>query len=138
MYESPDILEDVCLEVVSDNILTYIEPIELKESLDDSSEDSESWEVFDLKYKFKDPEIFLIKEISEKLLKKFGEKRLLCDPILNIFTQQNTKLKNFKVRNCRVTKSGLQILKQHKIVNLECVNMKKIGIGDILGKIFLI
>ncbi|CAH1111993.1 unnamed protein product [Psylliodes chrysocephalus] len=132
MYESPDILEDVCLEVVSDNILTYIEPIELKESLDDSSEDSESWEVFDLKYKFKDPEIFLIKEISEKLLKKFGEKRLLCDPILNIFTQQNTKLKNFKVRNCRVTKSGLQILKQHKIVNLECVNMKKIGIGDIL------
>ncbi|CAG9861304.1 unnamed protein product [Phyllotreta striolata] len=133
MYESPESLEELCLEVVSENILTYIEPLEVKGNADDSnSEDSDTWDGIELKYKFKDPEIFLIKEISEKLLEKFVDKRLLCDPILNIFTQENTKLKNFLIRNSRITKNGLQILKQHKIVSLECVNMKKIGIGDIL------
>ncbi|CAG9830931.1 unnamed protein product [Diabrotica balteata] len=126
MFESPDTLEELCLEALCENILTYIEPAETVED-----EESDHWGEVTV-YKFKDPEIFLIREVSEKLLKKFVEKRLLCDSLLQIFTQLNTKLKTIRLKRSKITKAGLKIIKEHKIVQLECVDMPKIGIGDIL------
>nr|XP_023021052.1 protein zyg-11 homolog B-like [Leptinotarsa decemlineata] len=124
MYESPCTLEDICLETVCDNILSYIEPLGTRDGWWEShrSSDSDSFDEEIKKFRFKDPEIFLIEEISEKLLKKFVEKRILCDSILNIF----------RIRNSTLSKIGLHILNQHKLVTLECVAIKKISIGDIL------
>lgn len=153
MFASPDTLENLCLEIICENVSTYIEPV---------IENSDSWqEVYDSddnsfmiceynssvnnsslkdkikKFRFKDPDIFLINRISEKLLEKFCEKRILRDALLNIFLGRNTKLQKFKVKNCKLTKSGLQILKEHKITDLECINLKKCSIPEVIGKIYL-
>lgn len=141
MYDCPKSLEDLCLNTFSDHILTYIVPYESEpkggwwdkvDCSDSSIEDDVEM------FKFRDPNIFIIKEISEKLLNKLVEKKLLCDATLNIFTARNTLLRKFKIKNCKVSKNGLQILKQHNLIELECVNLKKISIGDILGKLFKI
>lgn len=135
MYASPISLEEACLEVVCDNILTYIEPqIQTKDGWTTNIEGSDCYddERSDKRYKFRDPDIFLINKVSEKLMNKMMEKRILCDATLNIFSESNTKLKSVKIRNCKVTKCGLQILKQQKITDLEVVNLKNVSIGDIL------
>jgi Zyg-11 family protein len=84
------------------------------------------------RYKFADSDLFLFKEISEKLLGKFIEKNILCDALMFLFNENNTKLSTVKLKNCQVTQTGLQILKQHKILDLECVNLKNVCIGNIL------
>lgn len=138
MYDSPKSLEDLCLNTICGHILTYIVPYETepkggwwdKLNCSDSSIEDDDVEMF----KFRDPDIFIINEISEKLLQKLVDRKLLCDATLNIFTGRNTFLKKFKIRNCKVSKNGLQILKQHNLIELECIHLKKISIGDILGE----
>ncbi|KAJ8976607.1 hypothetical protein NQ317_005797 [Molorchus minor] len=135
MFENLNTLEDLCLDTICDNILTYIETqIKTRDgdwkklaSLDDYDDEIEK------RYVLRDPDIFLINEISEKLLKKLVEKGLLCDATLSIFTGRNTKLKHVKLKNCKVSKKGLNILKQHKIVDLECISLKNnVNISQIL------
>lgn len=137
MYDCPKSLEDLCINTICDHMLTYIVPYESEpkggwwDKLDcRASSIEDDVEIF----KFRDPDIFIINEISEKLLNKLVEKKLLCDATLNIFTSRNTLLKKFKIGNCKVSKNGLLVLKQHNLIDLECVNLKRISIGDILGK----
>ncbi|XP_015836544.1 protein zyg-11 homolog isoform X2 [Tribolium castaneum] len=117
MYESPNSLEDLCLDTICDNILIYVK-------LDHTNAGK--------RYKFADPDLFLFKELSEKLLGKFLEKNILCDALMFIFSEKNTKLSTVKLKNCKVTQNGLEILKQHKILDLECVNLKNVCIGNII------
>lgn len=159
MYESPISLEETCLNVVCDNILAYIEPqIQTKDGWttdiegkynklhyhnthllnrikNHSGSDCYDDERSDKRYKFRDPDIFLIKQVSEKLMNKMMEKKLLCDATLNIFSEHNTKLKSVKIKNCKVTKCGLQVLKQHKITDLEVSKLRNVYIEDVLGKL---
>lgn len=140
MYDCPKSLEDLCINTICDHIVTYIVPYdsEPKGGWWDKHDCSDSSIEDDVEiFKFRDPDIFIINEISEKLLNKLVEKKLLCDATLNIFTSHNTLLKKFKIRNCKVSKNGLQILKQHNLTELECVNLKRISIGDILGKMLI-
>lgn len=140
MYDCPKSLEDLCINTICDHIVTYIVPYdsEPKGGWWDKLDCSDSSIEDDVEiFKFRDPDIFIINEISEKLLNKLVEKKLLCDATLNIFTSHNTLLKKFKIRNCKVSKNGLQILKQHNLTELECVNLKRISIGDILGKMLI-
>ncbi|VEN53111.1 unnamed protein product [Callosobruchus maculatus] len=131
MFENPSTLEDLCLETVCDNITTYARSNTdtrndwWNKCMDGSTDD-------ETRYQFKDPDIFLITEISEKLLQKLSEKGLLDDSLLHIFTEQNTKLRKFRINNCMVTKRGLRILKQHKVSEIECTNLKRTSIGDII------
>lgn len=90
----------------------------------------------DKRYKFRDPDIFLINRVSERLMYKMMEKKLLCDATLNIFSEHNTRLKSVKIKNCKVSKCGLEVLRQHKITDLEVANLRNVSIGDVLGKFF--
>lgn len=138
MLESPCSLEELCLDTICDNILSYVEAIPNSplKNKDDNWDDFE--DRFDDEYKkiyrFKDHELFLINEISEKLLRKFIEKNIICDALLNIFTARNTKLKAVRIKNCKISIDGLKILKDHKISDLECVNIRPVGIIQIIGK----
>ncbi|CAH1132300.1 unnamed protein product [Ceutorhynchus assimilis] len=135
MYENSISLEEACLNVVCDNILTYIEPqIQTKDGWTTNIEGSDCYddERSDKRYKFRDPDIFLINKVSEKLMKKMMQKKLLCDATLNIFSEQNTKLQSVKIKNCKVTKCGLEILRQHKIIDLEIANLRNVSIEDVL------
>ncbi|XP_066260786.1 protein zyg-11 homolog B-like [Euwallacea similis] len=137
MYESPISLEEACLNVVCHNILTYIEPqIQTKDGwttdIEDIGSDCYDDERSDKKYKFRDPGIFLINQVSEKLMNKMMQKKLLCDATLNIFTEYNTRLKSVRIKNCKVTKCGLQILRQHKITDVEVTKLRNVNIEDVL------
>ncbi|KAF7283179.1 hypothetical protein GWI33_001242 [Rhynchophorus ferrugineus] len=135
MYESPISLEETCLDVMCNNISTYIEPqVITKNGLTTNTKGCDCFdERSDKRYKFRDSDIFLINRVSERLMEKMVEKGILCDATLNIFSELNTKLKTVKIKNCKVTKRGLEILRQHKITDLEIVNLKNMNIEDILG-----
>lgn len=131
-------MEELCLDTVCDNILNYVEvvpktPTETRRYV--TWLDESFFEGDQKKYKFKDDDLFLINEISERLLQKFIEKNILCDALLNIFNEHNTKLKSVRMKNCKITIEGLRILRGHKISELECVNIKNVCILDILGNI---
>lgn len=130
MYESPSSLEDLCLNTICDNILNYV--VLATDYNNDCNKKSETTK--EKRYRFADSEIFLFKEISEKLLGKFVEKNMLRDSLMFLFNEKHTKLSSVKLRNCKVSPVGLQVLKQHKIVDLECINLKNVCIGDILGR----
>ncbi|KAK9876248.1 hypothetical protein WA026_012547 [Henosepilachna vigintioctopunctata] len=130
MFQNPQCLEELCIDAVVKNIELYIKPIfSRKKSWCTSlgSEDKSEW-----KYVFRDPDIFLIRQISEKLMSKLLEKKLLRDATLNIFSEENTRLQCVRITDCEVSESGLKILKNHKIVDLECVNLKYISIANII------
>ncbi|KAF7283178.1 hypothetical protein GWI33_001241 [Rhynchophorus ferrugineus] len=135
MYETPISLEETCLAVMCNNIFAYIEPqIITKNDLTTNIKGSDccDCERNNKLYKFRDSDIFLINRVSERLMEKMVEKRILCNATLNIFSERNTNLKRVKIKNCNVTKRGLEILRRHKLTDLEIVNLKNVNIGAIL------
>lgn len=141
MYESPASLEELCLESICDNILDVFELYcesgkpEERNLVDDDSESDNGVSVVRKKFEFRDKDVFLYNEISEKLLEKLCERGLLCDSTLNLFNEKNTRLKSVRLRNCKkVTAEGLKMLNKHKITDLECVNLKRVCSKEILGE----
>lgn len=142
MYDSPITLQELCLDVICDDVVNVFELYYEKSKeidtrcLDKMNERCPSnFSVVQKKFRFRDSDIFLFNEISEKLLAKFGEKNILCDATLNLFSARNTRLRSVRIKNTRkVTVLGLKMLSQHKIVDLECINLKNISIGKILGE----
>lgn len=142
MYESPASLEELCLESICDIIDVFEHSdcrnhLEQKNSFDDDSESDDRISVERRKYQFRDKNVFLFNEISEKLLEKMCDRGLLCDSTLSLFNERNTRLKCVRIRNCKkVTLEGLKILKFHKITDLEFINMREFDGKEILGKFF--
>lgn len=144
MYDSPVSLKEICLEAICDNLLSVFElyyETEDRQAADTSNSDEEAsntehYTVLHKKFRFKDSDLFLFNEISESLLLKLGEKNLLGDSTLNLFSEKNTRLRNVKIKNAKkVTYDGLKILRDHKIVCLECIHLKNVCVNKILGKI---
>lgn len=132
MYGNPSTLEEICLNVITDNIEFYIEPIPKKQIPYVEIENGIHPTKPVKKYVFRDPNIYLINRISEQLLATLLKKKILNDATLNLFSSENTTLKKIKLNNIKVTEYGMKILKLHKIIDLECVNIKTISIIDIL------
>lgn len=146
MYDNPSTLETLCLDCICDNLRDIFDSTYDKGFTDSSSSSSDD----SIKSKsdrtknrrtkekekltFKDSDLFLFNELSEKLLLKLCDKQLICDTTLSLFNERNTRLRIFKLKNVHdVTQDGLRILKQHKIVDLEIVNLKSVCISKILG-----
>ncbi|XP_044764036.1 protein zyg-11 homolog B-like [Coccinella septempunctata] len=124
MKRSPNPLEEICLDKISDNIRMYINFLHMP--------DTQRSEASKCQCVFKDPNIFLIQRMSEKLMSKLHEKRFLTNSTLSLFSEQNTKLKRVKLEDITVDKEGMMFLKNHKITDLECINIKTISIVDII------
>lgn len=140
MYESPASLEELCLESICDNILDvfelYCENGERNNGGEDDSESDNGFTVLRKRFRFRDKDVFLFNEISERLLEKLCDRGLLCDSTLSLFNEKNTRLKSVRIRNCKkVTVEGLKVLKKHKITDLECVNLTKVYSREILGEL---
>lgn len=152
MYENPASLEELCLESICDNIIDifelYCERGDTQQQQINSNDDEEEEEDSDSnnsnststivkkRFRFRDKDVFLYNEISERLLEKLCTKGLLCDSTMSLFNAKNTRLKSVRIKNCRkVTVEGLKVLKMHKIVDLECVNLRKVSSREILGKL---
>lgn len=132
MYDNPQNLEELCLNCICDHLRDIFHFY--YQLIGKTRENGPKVSLVE-KFTFKDSDMFLFNELSEKLLNKLGEKDLLCDTTLSLFTEKNTRLRSFKLRNANnVTHEGLKVLKQHKIVDLEIVNLKSVCINKILGK----
>ncbi|XP_045466414.1 protein zyg-11 homolog B-like [Harmonia axyridis] len=124
MKRSPNSLEDICLDIIADNIHLYVS----YSLISDLREDDDAI----CGCVFKDPNIFLIQPISEKLMNRLLEKKILSNSTLYLFTGRNTTLRTVKIKDIRVNKGGMMFLKSHKITDLECTSMKTISIVDII------
>ncbi|KAF5291794.1 hypothetical protein FQA39_LY14282 [Lamprigera yunnana] len=132
MYDSPITLKEICLDTICDNLLRVLEVYyEPKEQLAQKS-DSDSMLLAE-KFRFKDSDLFLCNEISESLLQKLGEKNLLCNYTLNLFTKKHTRLRNVKIKNPNaINPTSLQVLRQHKIATLECAGLKYVSVNEVI------
>ncbi|KAI4455022.1 protein zyg-11 b [Holotrichia oblita] len=129
MCDNPASLQELCLNGICDNFLDvfeeFYEPQRRSQSLEKC--------IYEKKFRFRDTDMFLYNELSEMLFNKLIERHMLCDETLNIFSEKNTRLRKVKIRKTRkITHDGLKILKQHKIVELDCVNFKTMSIDKII------
>lgn len=151
MYDSPVSLQDLCVEIIVCNLDEVFDQfyedcvdfVENKTSLVhvSSTENvlvpNSSSKKKDLKklkrYRFQETELFLYNVISEQILRKLDEKKLLDDSTFSLFTEKNTRLRHVYLKNCDLlTVQGLKVLKGHKVINLECIDIK-ITVNDIIG-----
>lgn len=90
MYDNPISLQELCLDTICYNLddvfEQYVETTMAAGDVDVSMGEEK-------KYRFKDSELFLYNEISERLLIKLGEKKLLNDSTISLFTCKNTRLR---------------------------------------------
>lgn len=93
MYDNPISLQELCLDTICCNLDDVFEQFTEASDCDDTDIGSTTTANLDKKYRFKDSELFLYNEISEQLLAKLGEKKLLSDSTLNLFTCTNTRLR---------------------------------------------
>lgn len=137
MYDSPSSLVDQCLDTICNKLdqvfEAYHDPHE-GHSYEITLGTYSVW-----KYRFKDSDMFLFPSLSERLLYKLGINNKLQDATLSLFTEKHTRLKTVRIRNARkITFEGLKILRQHKIIDLECIDLRNICISKILGEFLII
>lgn len=132
MCDNPITLVDLCLDLICERL---DEVFEIYEESPDSQNpfDVPPRTFVEKKVRFRDNDMFLFNRLSEQLLYKLGVKHQLNDATLGLFTEKHTRLKSVRIKNARkVTFEGLKILRQHKISDLECINLRNICISKIL------
>lgn len=109
MYDSPISLQELCVEIIccnldevfdqyyEENDVTSVPSVttggDAVRHVTPHQECQESVTKRDKKYRFKQSDLFLFNVISEQLLVKLGEKKLLTDSTISLFTQKNTRLR---------------------------------------------
>ena len=117
MYESPNNLQDFCLDYISDNI----------GSLCSSSESSDTAQALP------SGEFFLPNYLSDQLLQCLNQKQKLTDDTIALFNSESTRLKRVKIQNAPLTVNGLKVLRSHKIVELQCCGLRSVSVNDLIG-----
>ncbi|XP_077982056.1 protein zyg-11 homolog B-like [Glandiceps talaboti] len=116
---SPQTLQDICLEYISENL----------HRLCVLKRDADSTEGF----QFRMPDTVLNMELSENLLKKLSEKKKITDKELMLFSNPNaTMLKRVWLSGCNVTKQGLKAIANHRLIELDASRLKNVSLEDLL------
>ena len=83
---------------------------------------------------FKDDQTFFHTELSEQLLHKLGQKKLLSDLVLTLFNSESTRLKNVRFRDAsKLSVKGLKTLRGHRIQELEAAGLSKATVTDLIS-----
>lgn len=94
MYDNPISLQELCLDTIVCNLDDVFEQYtEEKQPKDTVFGTFKPKDEPDKKYRFKQSDLFLYNEISEQLLIKLGEKKLLSDSTISLFSCRNTRLR---------------------------------------------
>lgn len=89
MFDSPISLQELCLDTICCNLDDVFEQFTTETNVASEWPKTET----EKKYRFKHSDLFLYSEISEQLLLKLGEKKLLTDSTISLFTCKNTRLR---------------------------------------------
>lgn len=118
MYESPDSLQNICVEFITQNVSSVFSVVA------DSST---------LKYVFKDSYSCLPSSVTELLFAALDEK-VLTDKLLTIFDPNFTRLRQVHITDAsKISSKGLRVLRSHKITELIAVKSTNITVNDIVG-----
>ncbi|XP_011497736.1 PREDICTED: protein zyg-11 homolog B [Ceratosolen solmsi marchali] len=156
MFESPKSLQEVCIDYICDNVMAFCDyrsdyvlsagrppdkwalpSFEDESDSDQSISSANELENYDfsdpsLRLSFKDPNTFLPTEISEQLLYGLCEREKLSNLSITLFDSKTTRLRQVKLKDAStLTATGLNVLKQHKIIDLE-VNGLKIAVCELI------
>ncbi|XP_052825514.1 protein zyg-11 homolog B [Octopus bimaculoides] len=120
MYDTPNSLQDCCVDFICDNIgnLCQVQP---------------GVEKSNRKLVFKDPDVCFHGKLSEQILQSLCEKGKLNDETLSLFDPSVSILKRVSIRDAQLTTKGLRILKSHKISELEITGLKSVAVNDVIG-----
>ena len=120
MYESPNSLQQTCLDVISEKIHALCEEQMVPET-----------GVASLTFRGND--VFFPSAISDELLCSLSEKKHLTDEVLELFNPRYTSLKRVKIKDAPITQKGLRVFKEHKIIDFEATGLKNVTINDIIN-----
>ena len=114
------LFQDSTINYICENLL------EVCSAVTDSSDET--------RLKFKDEQTFLHAELSEQLLHKLCEKKLLDDLVMTLFNCESTRLKQVRFRDAsKLSVKGLKTLRGHRIQELEAVGLSKATVTDLIS-----
>ncbi|XP_054723856.1 protein zyg-11 homolog B-like [Uloborus diversus] len=120
MYESPELLQDLCIAYISRNIDSIFHV-----------ERDFSGNI--LKYSLQNQGICFPSCVSEQLFAALDEKNL-TDQLLTIFDPSVTRLQRVHISDAsEVSCKGLRVLRQHKITELVVTGLSSITVNDLIG-----
>ena len=123
MYESPASLQDVALDFICENLSELCEPCIVP------GQDGP----YKSYMRFKSNDVYLPGNMSDQFLDLLCQKKKLNDDTMTLFNPESTCLKRVHIRNAPLTKKGLRMLRQHKIIELEAVGLKQVTVNDLIG-----
>jgi len=121
MYESPNSLQDVCLDYICENISALCEP-----QVGPDGEPSES-------LAFRSDDVFFHGNLSDKLLSCLSHKQRITDRTMTLFTRDVTSLKHVRLRDTPLTMKGMRMLRAHNLIELEAIGLKNMTVNDLIG-----
>ncbi|XP_021002485.1 protein zyg-11 homolog [Parasteatoda tepidariorum] len=120
MYESPETLQQLCLNFICQNISSVCSTIE------DLNANT-------LKYVFNNPFMCFPPALSQQLFQKFDE-QTFTDQLLTIFDSSVTRLSQVYIQNAsKLTTKGLRILRSHKISELAVIKLTNVTVNELIG-----
>lgn len=121
MYDSPASLQECCVDFICENIDAICE---VQANPDEQN----------LRYSFKDPEIFFHEEVSQQVLETLSSRGRLNDSILTLFDSRSTRLQRVRINKAAdVTTKGLRVLRSHKLTELEATGLSRVTVNDLIG-----
>uniref|UniRef100_A0A023F1W4 Putative zyg-1-like serine/threonine protein kinase n=2 Tax=Triatoma infestans TaxID=30076 RepID=A0A023F1W4_TRIIF len=138
MYISPSSLQDVCVNYICDNLFELCESVPRRKKAQQGASSSnannnESNKIQqdvkcnfkEVKFSFRDSDVYFHSEISEQLLRTLCLKGKLTDQTLTLFDPETTRLRCVSIPNAsNLSKEGMKIFKGHKITDLEACGLK--------------
>ncbi|KAK6621766.1 hypothetical protein RUM44_001573 [Polyplax serrata] len=122
MYESPETLQDLCINCIANNLESLCRPVQYCDGVTGLTS----------KLVFKDREAYFHSEISEHLLTVLCNKGKLTDLNITLFDSKSTRLRHVHLQNANLlTRKGLRILKGHCINSLEATGLK-VTVNDLI------
>ncbi|EEB12106.1 conserved hypothetical protein [Pediculus humanus corporis] len=122
MFESPESLQDICINCIANNIENLCRSVQYCDGITGLTS----------KLVFKNEDVYLHSELSEQLLTALCDKGKLTDLNITLFDSKYTRLKYVILQNANfLTRKGLRILKGHSISSLKATGLK-VTVNDLI------
>ncbi|XP_055931857.1 protein zyg-11 homolog B-like [Argiope bruennichi] len=120
MNDSPDTLQNICVDFISQNLNSVFATIE------DVNGNT-------LKHVFRDTSIYMPASVSELLFSALNE-ITLTDQLLTLFDSSVTRLRDVYIKDAsQLSTKGLRILRSHKISELVVIKLSNVTVNDLIG-----
>lgn len=128
-FVNPVSLKELCLDTICDNFSRVFDMVDTGGFAVRGGSDAEPSLKPEpkVRFRFKDPDCFLVNELSEQLLCRLGDLGFLDDGTMSLFCGRNTQLKNVRIRpRSKDYILDLSVLQEHNVTHLSCAYINDI------------